>query len=181
MFFGGGGGGGGGGFGGAAGGGPRKSKPIMHKLAASLEDLYLGKKKKLAINREVACSGCDGKGGSKVETCSSCKGRGMKVITKQIGPGMIQQMQCPCDQCEATGEIISEAHKCKECKGKKSDSFDINEITQTATWARARMKEVSPRTSSRCTRTALSLWTSTRMGNLTKMTFAVLLTTLVSS
>ena len=89
MFFGGGGG-GGGGFGGAAGGGPRKSKPIMHKLAASLEDLYLGKKKKLAINREVACSGCDGKGGSKVETCSSCKGRGMKVITKQIGPGMIQ-------------------------------------------------------------------------------------------
>ena len=120
MFFGGGGGGGGGGFGGAAGGGPRKSKPIMHKLAASLEDLYLGKKKKLAINREVACSGCDGKGGSKVETCSSCKGRGMKVITKQIGPGMIQQMQCPCDQCEATGEIISEAHKCKECKGKKT-------------------------------------------------------------
>ena len=43
MFFGGGG--GGGGFGGAAGGGPRKSKPIMHNLAVSLEDLYLGKKK----------------------------------------------------------------------------------------------------------------------------------------
>merc|ERR1712213_62962 len=74
-----GGGGGGGGFGGASGGGPRKSKPIMHKLGVTLEDLFKGKTKKLAINREVACSECDGKGGSKVETCGSCRGRGMKV------------------------------------------------------------------------------------------------------
>ena len=79
-----------------------------------------GKTKKLAINREVSCSVCDGKGGSKVETCTSCKGRGMKVMTRQVGPGMIQQMQSPCDDCEAKGEIISESHKCKTCKGKKT-------------------------------------------------------------
>jgi len=89
-------------------------------LGVTLEDLFKGKTKKLAINREVSCSACDGKGGSKVETCSSCKGRGMKVMTKQIGPGMIQQMQSPCDDCEAKGEIVSEAHKCKTCKGKKT-------------------------------------------------------------
>ena len=48
------------------------------------------------------------------------KSSGMKVTTKQIGPGMIQQMQSPCDACGAQGEVISEAHKCKSCKGKKT-------------------------------------------------------------
>jgi len=33
---------------------------------------------------------------------------------------MIQQMQSPCDDCEAKGEIIAEGHKCKTCKGKKT-------------------------------------------------------------
>ena len=37
-----------------------------------------------------------------------------------IGPGMIQQMQSPCDVCATQGEIISEAHKCGACKGKKT-------------------------------------------------------------
>merc|ERR1712106_161854 len=59
--------------------------------------------------------------------------------------------------------------------------FDTNEKTQQTRWARARMREVPPRTSSRCTRTASSSWTTTRMANLTKMTSVVLLTTLVSS
>ena len=90
------------------------------QLGVTLEDLYKGKTRKLAINRDVVCGACDGKGGSKVEKCTICNGRGMKVMTKQIGPGMIQQMQCPCDKCESKGEIVSDAHKCKVCKGKKT-------------------------------------------------------------
>merc|ERR1739849_74472 len=46
-------------------------------------------------------------------------------------------------------------------------------------WARDRMRAGSQRTSCRCTRTASSLWTSTRMAPLTKMTSAVPLTMLV--
>ena len=119
MFFGGGAG-GPSGFNGAGARGPAKSKPIMHKMGVTLEELYKGRTRKLAINREISCEYCDGKGGSKVEKCSTCNGRGMKVITKQIGPGMIQQMQSPCDACGAQGELVSEAHKCKKCKGKKT-------------------------------------------------------------
>ena len=115
MFFGAG---GGGQFNGARG--PAKSKPIVHKLGVTLEELYKGRTRKLAINREISCVHCDGKGGSKVETCGTCKGRGLKVTSKQIGPGMIQQMQSPCEACGAQGEIVSEAHKCKSCKGKKT-------------------------------------------------------------
>ena len=55
-----------------------------------------------------------------MEKCTTCSGRGMKVITKQIGPGMIQQMQSPCDVCKTQGEIIAEGHKCGACKGKKT-------------------------------------------------------------
>merc|ERR1712018_96903 len=107
MFF------GGGGFPGGGGGrSSNKSKPIVHKLGVSLEELYNGKTRKLAVTREICCEKCNGKGGSKVEKCQSCRGSGIKVTTKQIGPGMIQQMQSPCDSCGSQGEVISEAHKC---------------------------------------------------------------------
>ena len=74
MFFG-----GGGGF---PGGGPHggrssnKSKPIVHKLGVTLEELYNGKTRKLAVTREICCEKCNGKGGSKVEKCQSCRGSG---------------------------------------------------------------------------------------------------------
>merc|ERR1712179_420505 len=55
--------------------------------------------------------------------------------------------------------------------------IDTTELTRISRWARAKMREGSPRTSSRCTRTASSSWTSTRMAPLTKMTSVVLLTT----
>ena len=54
-------------------------------MAVGLEDLYNGKTRKLAVTREICCEKCKGKGGSKVEKCTTCQGRGMKVMTKQIG------------------------------------------------------------------------------------------------
>jgi DnaJ family protein A protein 2 len=36
---------------------------------------------------------------------------------RQIGPGMVQQMQVPCSDCNGNGEVIKD--KCKKCKGKK--------------------------------------------------------------
>lgn len=49
--------------------------------------------------------------------CGTCKGRGFKVAMRQVGMGMIQQMQVPCDDCGHTGEIAKD--RCKKCKGKK--------------------------------------------------------------
>lgn len=115
MFFG----------GGMPGGGGRnrskaKSQPMVHKLSVSLEELYNGKLRKIAANRDLKCSGCDGKGGSNVTTCTDCKGRGMKVSTRQIGPGMIQQMQSACDKCQSKGEVVDPKSICKACKGKRT-------------------------------------------------------------
>jgi DnaJ family protein A protein 2 len=108
-------------FGGGAGGGPgnpNKSKPMLHKLGISLEELYSGKIRKLAANRDLKCDECDGKGGKSVKKCTECQGMGVKLKTRQMGP-MVQQMQVPCAVCEQRGEIIG-GPKCKTCKGKRT-------------------------------------------------------------
>jgi len=51
--------------------------------------------------------------------CTACKGRGIRTILRQLGPGMLQQMQTHCDQCDGQGEIVPPSGKCKECKGQK--------------------------------------------------------------
>ena len=116
-------GGGGGGFFGGGGGrpqGPRKGKDLVHRIAVSLEDLYKGKTTKLALNKTVICSKCDGKGGKAgaVRQCQGCSGRGVKVILRQLGP-MLQQIQQPCSECEGKGEVINAKDRCKQCNGKK--------------------------------------------------------------
>jgi len=90
MFFGGGGGGRGG-----RSAGPRKGPSINHPLKVSLNDLYNGKTVKLAINRKVIV------GESSV--CGPCRGQGAVMEMRQIGPGMITQMQRPCGDCNGQG------------------------------------------------------------------------------
>ena len=60
MFFGGGGFGGMGGMGGRSRG-PRRTKNLMHQLSVSLEEMYNGATRKLALQKNVICADCDGK------------------------------------------------------------------------------------------------------------------------
>lgn len=127
QFFGGGGGGFGGGLGGMFGGGgmreqgPRKAKTIMHTHKVSLEDIYRGKVSKLALQKSVICSKCEGRGGKEgaVKTCTGCNGAGMKTMMRQMGP-MIQRFQTVCPDCNGEGEIVRDKDKCKQCGGKKT-------------------------------------------------------------
>eukprot|EP00096_Caligus_rogercresseyi_P016410 TRINITY_DN904_c0_g1_i4.p1 TRINITY_DN904_c0_g1~~TRINITY_DN904_c0_g1_i4.p1 ORF type:complete len:403 (+),score=169.56 TRINITY_DN904_c0_g1_i4:114-1322(+) len=118
MFFGG----GGGGFFAGAGGGhrTRKGKPMSYNLGVTLEELFNGKTRKIAANRDILCDKCEGKGGSKVSHCDVCNGSGMEIRTKSIGPGFIQQMQMQCSKCGGNGEFVDPSHKCKHCKGKRT-------------------------------------------------------------
>jgi len=112
-------------FGGAFGGmrqsGPRRGKDVNHALKVSLEDLYRGKTSKLALQKTVICTKCDGKGGKEgaAKTCGGCNGRGVKIIVRQLGP-MLQQIQQVCPDCSGEGETINERDRCKECKGRKT-------------------------------------------------------------
>jgi len=110
----------GGGMGGMGGRQSNKTKPMVHKMGVTLEELYNGKTRKLAATRDILCSACDGKGGSNVRSCTGCKGRGFKVHMQQMGPGMISQSQEVCGECEGKGEVIPPSSRCKTCKGKKT-------------------------------------------------------------
>ncbi|KAI7849222.1 hypothetical protein BDC45DRAFT_540265 [Circinella umbellata] len=116
---------GGGLFGGGGGGrsrpsGPRRGKDMMHHLKVSLEDLYAGKTSKLALQKNVVCTRCEGRGGKEgaMQTCRSCNGNGVRIIMRQMGP-MVQQIQQPCTDCRGEGEVISDKDRCKQCMGKK--------------------------------------------------------------
>ncbi|KZO95866.1 hypothetical protein CALVIDRAFT_537836 [Calocera viscosa TUFC12733] len=125
QLFGGGGGPFGGGFFGGGGrpSGPRKGKDLIHRIHVSLEELYKGKTSKLSLNKHVICSKCNGKGGKEgaVKTCPSCRGQGVKIVIRQLGP-MMQQIQQQCTDCDGTGEIINPKDRCKQCNGKKTIS-----------------------------------------------------------
>lgn len=75
--------------------GPKKGPDVKHPLKVSLEDLYNGKTAKLAVSRDKIVG--------KPEQCRECNGRGVIVRLRQIGPGMVQQIQQQCSSCDASG------------------------------------------------------------------------------
>jgi DnaJ family protein A protein 2 len=125
MFFGGG--------GGRRGrGGPQRGEDIVHTIKVSLEDLYNGKIHRLAITRDKPCGDCEGRGGKvgAEKVCSDCQGRGVRISIRQIGPGMVQQMQSACNSCAGAGKVMREEDKCKACRGKKT--FKDRKILEVA-------------------------------------------------
>merc|ERR1740138_1590503 len=91
------------GGGGRRGGGGQKrrqkTKDVEQALKVTLEQLYNGTSKKMAITRQVI----DKKRG--VQECRECDGRGVKVEVIRMGP-MIQQMQSACRSCGGQGKTF---------------------------------------------------------------------------
>lgn len=103
---------------------PKNSETVLAQ-AVTLEDLYQGKTFQQEVERRVICSKCDGAGGrpGAVQSCAACKGRGIRVMLRPLGPNMMQQIQARCSECDGTGEKINEKNACQNCKGR---SFIVN-------------------------------------------------------
>lgn len=83
--------GGGRGGGGAAQKRKARVKPQTKQIDISLADVYNGKTVEIEVDRQRICGSCNGLGGTDataVQTCTACKGRGMRTIMRQMGPGM---------------------------------------------------------------------------------------------
>lgn len=109
-------------FGGGRRAGPKQTpqlKPTVVGMKLTFEDVYHGKMGYVDVDRKVLCEGCSGKGGSEVEKCTGCKGRGVVIKMVQLGPGMYSQSQADCSECKGSGEKIKKEHICKTCKGSK--------------------------------------------------------------
>lgn len=68
----------------------RRGKDVVHQLSVTLEELYKGSIRKLALQKNVVCDKCEGRGGKKgaYVSCSNCRGSGMQVQVQQLGPGL---------------------------------------------------------------------------------------------
>jgi DnaJ family protein A protein 2 len=114
------------GFGGGTG--PRRPRRGMdeeQKYQVTLEELYKGKTVKFASTKNVICNHCKGTGGKdkvKPQTCERCKGNGVTVGLRSVGPGLVTQERVICDSCTGTGKVFKEKDRCKKCKGKRTTS-----------------------------------------------------------
>ncbi|MBP6749631.1 MAG: molecular chaperone DnaJ [Xanthomonadaceae bacterium] len=100
-------------FGGGGGNrAPRRGADIGYIVELDLEDAVAGVDKRIEVPTVAACKPCNGSGSEdgKVETCSTCQGRGQ--VRFQRG---IFSMQQPCPHCGGTGKRI--VTPCKQCKG----------------------------------------------------------------
>lgn len=75
-------------FGGGPRRGPQRGKDVVHEITVTLEDLYNGSVRRLALHKNVVCKTCDGKGCNKgASYCNTCGGSGIAVLTRRLGPG----------------------------------------------------------------------------------------------
>lgn len=103
--------------------GPKKGKEIVYQMSVTLEELYNGATRKLAISRKVVCDKCQGKGTKSPsidpQRCSGCKGSGTKVRVQHVGPSIVQRIESKCGDCFGEGQVIAQKDRCKNCEGKK--------------------------------------------------------------
>lgn len=111
--------------------GPRKGEDVVHRLTVSLKDFYMGTSKKLSLKRPANCGACAGSGtksGNK-STCDNCQGTGIETVMRQVGPGMITQMQRKCSRCKGAGKSIRQGDECPACLGQglteEKKTFDV--------------------------------------------------------
>ena len=97
--------------------GPQKQD---YNVSLSLEDIFKGCEKNIEISFKDTCKDCNGTGSkNKIkEKCSDCDGKGVKIMMRQIGPGMLTQQTIPCGSCNRKGTVIKPENICNKCNGK---------------------------------------------------------------
>lgn len=98
----------------------KKGPTINIDLSVTLKDLYQGAQIEFEVSKQVVCQQCRGTGAKNpndVKKCKDCNGKGMKIVTHQVAPGFVQQMQQQCGKCGGKGKISTS--KCAVCGGQK--------------------------------------------------------------
>ena len=89
--------------------------------------MFNGVNKKFKYKRMETCEPCNGKGGSDITKCDTCKGRGVVIQIQQTQFG-VMQTRITCPTCSGDGEVIKT--KCNTCNGKglnqKETTIDVD-------------------------------------------------------
>ena len=90
----------------------QRGADLETRVTLSFDDAYRGVTLPVRLNRDVACSACNGSGDAsgRAQTCSACGGAG---VTNQ-SQGMFSFAR-PCDVCAGSGRAVSTP--CARCHG----------------------------------------------------------------
>ena len=99
-------------FGGGAARGPRRGADVGYVMELDLEEAVAGIERRIELPTLAPCAPCKGTGSEdgKLDTCTTCQGRGQ--VRMQRG---IFTMQQPCPHCGGRGKTF--ANPCKTCHG----------------------------------------------------------------
>ncbi len=90
-----------------------RGSDLRYDLEISLEEASAGADKEIEIRKLETCEACEGTGaqsGSKIITCSVCRGQGQVVTSR----GFLQMAQT-CPNCRGSGQVIEKP--CSSCRG----------------------------------------------------------------
>lgn len=97
-----------------------RGRDVCHQLKVTLEEMFNGTQKKLALNRKELCQDCEGAGGSgNKTTCTQCSGMGLVYRQSSVN-GNLQVVQTNCHLCLGVGlrcQVV-----CKTCKGARFET-----------------------------------------------------------
>ncbi|GAA5863629.1 hypothetical protein JCM8547_003673 [Rhodosporidiobolus lusitaniae] len=113
--------------GGGAGGRPRQRRktqtaPSQVELSVTLEELYVGCQKHIALERTRTCGTCSGSGakpGRQPKPCMRCNGQGQTFAMRQMGP-YVQRIPVKCGLCDGKGLKVRDQDACRKCKGART-------------------------------------------------------------
>ena len=97
-----------------------KSSPVVHQVNVSLEDLYNGRIIKLKITKKTIYNMSNNSPcprdqlESTWDPCQTCKGNGMVMEMRQLGPGFVSQTQRPCQTCNRTGYCLKSGYQLRD-------------------------------------------------------------------
>ena len=79
-----------------------------------MEEVADGAERELHLQRTTSCSVCDGKGGTDIVTCETCKGQGVVRVARRTPLGVFATTTT-CRNCNGLGERPEKI--CEECEG----------------------------------------------------------------
>lgn len=83
---------------------------LRYDLSITLKEAFTGIKKQIKVDTFASCKACEGLGGTGVEVCKSCQGRGRVRLQSPFGI-----IETACSACGGAGKTIK--NPCKECHG----------------------------------------------------------------
>jgi len=108
----------------------KKGGDLQIRLKLDLEEIASGTRKKIKVNKKIACATCNATGAakySKTVTCPTCKGSGeIRQVSNALFGQFVNISTCP--KCRGEGQVIE--NPCGSCAGEGrvngTKTIDVN-------------------------------------------------------